>query len=728
MADDGLRHNDHTSLGLTIQVKDDGVPAITRTCGITIAVENRNDPPVSSDAVMRIEENSAKGATVGTLTATDADGDTLTWTLVSSGTSVPFAVASDGTVTVSVAKLDYENTRSYFMKTSVTDGASVSVSDLVIHLDDANDPPTLADVSYIVDENKATGTPVGGLITARDQDVGDTMTYSLSGADAAAFQIVGSSGQLQVKSVPDFETKSSYSFQVVATDSAGATATANVLVTIANVPEAVSVANQARTVPEDAVVGSKSAALVATDPDGVGVQVWSIESGNDGGVWSMGVYSGELTVSGALDFETKPSYSLGVKVTDSGGLSDTATLTVTISDRPDAPRVPTGQTRSVAENSAAGTQLPPAVVAEEDDAGDSVTFAIVAGNDGGAFSIGASTGVVEVADQSRLDYEARESFSLTVQATDSTSLVAQGVLVVQVADVNEPPVFADGGSAARSVAEQTSKADVGSPVVANDPELSAISYSLASNPSGFYEVVAATGQIRVRSDRTLPATGGSTLSHSLVVRATDNRGASSTLAVDVTVVDKNDPPVYADASRSVAENSAAGTTVGSPHTATDADAGDTLLYSIKEGNNAGLFAINPSTGQVSVASAGIDYETANTYVLTLVARDQREPGSLSASCKLTINVVDVNEGPMAAPKVLRIDENSAAGAAVGTYSATDPDGDTLTYTLSDDSNVFVIEASTGKVTVAKPKLNYETKDLYLVTITAKDPSGLVRPV
>src|SRR5262245_27467329 len=85
-------------------------------------------------------------------------------------------------------------------------------------------------------------------------------------------------------------------------------------------------------------------------------------------------------------------------------------------------------------------------------------------------------------------------------------------------------------------------------------------------------------------------------------------------------------------------------------TASDPDPGDVLTYAITAGNAAGLFAINPASGAISLASGKtLDYETATQHQLTVTVSDQRGRSDTAAA---TINVTDVAEplpleGPVA---------------------------------------------------------------------------------
>ena len=91
---------------------------------------------------------------------------------------------------------------------------------------------------------------------------------------------------------------------------------------------------------------------------------------------------------------------------------------------------------------------------------------------------------------------------------------------------------------------------------------------------------------------------------------------------------------------SVAENIVAGTDIGDPITATDSDANDTLTYSLDTAS-AKVFTIVAGTGQLQTKAA-LDYEVEDSYSVTVTARD---PGGLTATIDVTINVTDVDEPP-----------------------------------------------------------------------------------
>ena len=87
-------------------------------------------------------------------------------------------------------------------------------------------------------ENTAAGQNVGDPVAATDADTGDTLSYTLGGTDAASFDIVEASGQIQTKAgvTYDHEAKASHSVTVTASDGT-ATADATVTINVSDVAE-----------------------------------------------------------------------------------------------------------------------------------------------------------------------------------------------------------------------------------------------------------------------------------------------------------------------------------------------------------------------------------------------------------------------------------------------------------------------------------------------------------
>src|SRR5256885_2968222 len=163
----------------------------------------------------------------------------------------------------------------------------------------------------------------------------------------------------------------------------------------------------------------------------------------------------------------------------------------------------------------------------------------------------------------------------------------------------------------------------------------------------------------------------SATSQTITVRVTDQGGLTFDKSFTIGVTNVNEAPTNATLSgSSVAENAANGTVVGAV-SGSDLDAGASLTYSLTD-NAGGRFAINATTGQITVANGSLlDYEAATSQAVTVRVTDQ---GGLFLDKGYTIGVTNVNEAPTGATlSGGSVAENAANGTVVGTVTGVDPD-------------------------------------------------------
>ncbi len=430
-------------------------------------------------------------------------------------------------------------------------------------------------------------------------------------------------------------------------------------------------------------------------------------------------------------------------VTDKEGVSDSDTMTVTVTgDVPDTNAPPVfdagpSAAFSLPENTAAGENVGLPLTAQDPD-NDVLTYSL-SGTDAASFDIDAASGQLTTREGVSYDYETQQTYALTVEASDGNGGSATIDVTVSVTDANDLPVFDAGPSAAFSLSENTVAGEnVGLPLTATDQDGDALTYSLSGDDAASFDLTAATGQLTTKE--AVSYDYETQASYALTVTASDGNGGSATIDVTVSLTDVeetppesqeasvNNAPVFDEGTgttRELPENSAAGTSVGLPLTATDADE-DTLTYTLS-GDAADSFEIDAATGQLlTKAGVSYDYETQATYAVTVTAED---PEGGSASINVTVNLTDANDAPTFAEgdgATRTLAENTAAGENVGEpLTATDPDEDTLTYTLSGDAaDSFEIDAATGQLlTKEGVSYDYETQATYAVTVTAEDPEG-----
>uniref|UniRef100_UPI0015FE0D15 cadherin repeat domain-containing protein n=1 Tax=Aliivibrio sp. SR45-2 TaxID=2760931 RepID=UPI0015FE0D15 len=186
----------------------------------------------------------------------------------------------------------------------------------------------------------------------------------------------------------------------------------------------------------------------------------------------------------------------------------------------------------------------------------------------------------------------------------------------------------------------------------------------------------------------------------------------------------------------ISENAVIGDVVNLTGLATDPD-GDTVTYTLSQDDiDAGLFAIDATTGVVTVIG-NLDHDTAPSHSIDIIATST--DGSTSTGT-FNITVTDADGtlpgggdtdnpvGPVADSNALdnTISENAVIGDVVNlTGLATDPDGDVVSYSLSPAdiaAGLFAIDATTGVVTVIG-NLDHDTAPSHSIDIIATSTDG-----
>jgi VCBS repeat-containing protein len=406
----------------------------TSSSTVEITVTGTNDAPhVTSGATGTVAENAATSTIVYAATATDPDAaDHIAWSLTGADAAA-FDIDSDGNVTLK-SSADYETKSSYSINVVATDDGLLTDSKAVtINVTNVNEAPSVTSgATGTVAENAATSTIVYAA-TATDPDAADHIAWSLTGADAAAFDI-DSDGNVTLKSSADYETKSSYSINVVATDGGLLTDSKAVTINVTNVNEAPSVTSGATgTVAENAATSTIVYAATATDPDAADHIAWSL-TGADAAAFDIDS-DGNVTLKSSADYETKSSYSINVVATDDGLLTDSKAVTINVTNVNEAPSVTSGATGTVAENAATST-IVYAATATDPDAGDHIAWSLT-GADAAAFSIDGSGHVTL---NSSADYETKNVYHINVVATDDGLLTDSKAVTINITDVVEVPL------------------------------------------------------------------------------------------------------------------------------------------------------------------------------------------------------------------------------------------------------------------------------------------------
>ena len=729
---------------LTVSASDG---ANSATLALTITVEDLNDngPRFAqiSDAITVAENISGS---IYTASATDPDGDLITYSLAGADASFFTLNSSSGVLSLPNA-LDFETPRdqntdnNYQLEIQADDGGSSATLSFTVELSDANDNPpsfSMASDTITVAENTSTSFYTAA---ASDPDATASLSYSLTGVDASLFTLDASSGELAFRSAPDFDLPldsdqgNDYEITIGVSDGANS-ASLQLTVQVSNVNDStpVFVATPALVTYSEASSASVYTAA-ATDPDGDPI-IYSVE-GIDASFFSMDPSSGVLGFRSAPDFENPQDqdgdneYQITLKASDS--LNSTSfDLVVSVEDANDNPPgfASSSDFITVFEND---SSIIYTATASDPDATAILTYSLT-GSDANNFSIDSSSGALSFAVapdfESPLDQGADNEYQFTISVSDSINSATLDLLV-KVEDTNDnAPSFAS-TSASVSVPENTS--GIVYTAQATDIDASAsitYSFSTSSGDSSLFALNSSSGEVSLLnaldSEQPIDSNGDNT--YQLPITASDGT-YSATLDLSITISDVNDnSPNFEPASEivSVSENSSG---VIYTATAVDPDSSAILSYSLLSGLDASHFAIEASSGALSFVTTPdfenpADQDQHNDYELAISVSDS----VASASLSLTVVVSDTNDNApvfVLAADSVSVPENTIS--SVYFAAATDPDAiDSLTYSLSGtDKNWLSIDPSSGVITFVAPP-DYETpKDsnqdnTYELVINASD--------
>ncbi len=673
--------------------------------------------PITGPATVSYPENGT--AFVTTYSATDPEGDEITWGVAGADAS-RFTISAAGELTFN-SPPDYEKPRDanndnvYEVTVTVSDGNLTAELDAEITVTNVNEAVSISgSTSVTYTENGTTTISVYSTTNFR----GNEITWNLRGADAARFSI-NEMGELMFNSPPDYEkprdANNDNVYEVTVTASDGnLTAELDAEITVTNVNEAVSISGSTSvTYTENSTTGV--AVYSATDPDGDAV-TWSI-SGADASRFSI-KETGELMFNSPPDYE-KPRdanndnvYEVMVTASD-GGLTSTLGIEITVANVVEALIIAGPDAVSYTENGTASV----AMYMAADSDGDGIIWDVV-GTDASRFSI-EETG--ELLFNSASDYEKPRDankdnvYEVTVTALDG-NLTAKLDVEVTVTNVNEVASI-DGSTFVTYAENDTTTVAVYS---ATDPDGDGITWGIEGTDAARFQISAA-GELSFDSPPNYekPRDANKDNVYEVTVAASDGN-LTAKLDVEVNISNVNEAASIGGlASVTYSENN---TDTVAIYSATDSE-GDGIAWSI-EGMDAAQFSIS-EVGGLSFKSPPnyerpSDANRDNVYEVTVTSSD----GNLKSTLDVELTVTDVNEpASITGPVNLSYVENSAIAVAV--YFATDPESDEITWDIAGTDAARFTIGETGEL-LFNSSPDYENPEdtnkdnVYEVTVIASD--------
>ena len=512
-----------------------------------------------------------------------------------------------------------------------------------------------------------------------DPDVDDVITFGL--IESPGWLSVDNGGVLSGTPGND-DVDSDISVVVAATDAGGLADTLSTTINVLNINNPPVFVTESL---PDATEGTAyTAALAVDDPDEED-QISYVLIENPG--W-LSVVNGVLSgTPGPGDVGT--DIPVSVIATDSGGLADTLTTTITVVNVNNPPEFVTESLPDATEGTAYSAAL---VVADLDD-DDVITYALtdnpgwLSVDDAGVLS--GTPGVDDVGTDK----------SVVVTATDAGGLVATFTTTINVKNINDPPEITT-----EALPDATEGVAYSETITVDDPDTGdEISFALTDSPT--WLTVDADG---VLSGTPGPADVGEAIT--VAVTATDSGGLTDSFSTTIAVINVNNPPEITTTELSDATEDAA---YSETITVDDPDAGEVLEFNLTEGP--GWLELD-NDGKLT-GTPGNDDVGENVTVIITVNDDEGLTDTLTTG--ITVN--NTNNPPVIV--YTRLWDATEGIAYSDTIEVTDPDVDDTSFTFEITNGPGWLSIDNAGILSGTPA----TGDVGLnntVTITAGDKGGL----
>ena len=284
---------------------------------------------------------------------------------------------------------------------------------------------------------------------------------------------------------------------------------------------------------------------------------------------------------------------------------------------------------------------------------------------------------------------------------------------------NQAPIFNEGASTTRRLAENTSGTyAIGQPVQAVDRDGGTLRYSLEGTAAGRFDIVEDTGQLRTQASEVYDHEDAAR--HQLTVRVADGQDGSATIVVTVAITDLREPPETPAAPVVSAESS---TRLSANWRAPDTTGPAITDYDYRYGTDGVRWTTvaNAVSTDTEVKIADLDPDT--EYQVQVRATNDEGTSEWSESGRAT---TPANQSPTfaeGASATRALPENAAADTAFDApVAANDANtDDTLTYRLGGtDAARFAIDPDSGQIRTRRFDYDHEERASYAVTVTAED--------
>ena len=679
---------------MVVQVSDG---SLSDSVTVNLSISAVNDAPVVTDLNATLALTLPEGSSLSyDFNGTDADSDSLTWTITTGPISGTASIDSGSGVLSYAPTANYNGSDSLVVQ--VSDGSLSDSVTINLSISSVNEAPVILDLNASIALSLLEDSTLSYDLNATDSD-GDTMNWSITnGPTNGTASIDSGTGVLNYTPTANYSGMDSLAVQV-SDGELSDNLTINVTVHSENDAPVIfgpSIAINISSVEDTNLTREMN----ASDPDGDSL-VWRAETAPIHGTVLVDSSSGFLNYLPNLNFVGLDSLTLEVS---DGILFDRQVFNIVVTAVNDAPVI-----SSVVEildiNTTEDNNISYDLNASDLD-GDSLTWSIVKNSSNGSSSIDSSTG--------NLLYWPNPNYtgadSLTVQVSDG-SLDDNITINLSISPINDEPVIIESSPSLSFTffEDQNFTREMN----ASDVDGDSLTWSILSAPAhGSASVNPSTGYLNYTPHSNFVGLD------TLKVELSDGFLTDQQI-FNFVMIEKNDAPVFTDSNDTLAFTLSEDQQLARMINASDAE-GDDISWSIRQAPTNGTASIISSTGMLFYLP-NLNYFGSD--LLTIQVSD----GSLSSEITIYLSVLPINDPPN---NILlsnsSIAEGLSAGHHIGFFTAEDPDhNQSHTFSLvsgSADNESFSLDLN-GSLQTATI-FDFEEKSSYSIRVQTTDQGGM----
>ena len=670
---------------------------------VTITVNSVNDVPVASNDSFSLDEDSPLSISGPGVMAndTDADGETLTSSVVSGPLHGSLTLSPDGSFTYTPAE-NFHGVDGFSYL--VSDGATTSnVATVTLVVNSLNDLPVAAADAYSTAEDTELVVDAAAGLLGNDTDAdGDSLIASLVSGPAHGVLTLSSDGSFVY--TPEANFNGADEFTYVVNDGTADSEVATVSLTVTAVNDVPAAVNDEYTIDEDTSLTLPAPGILGNDTDGDGDPLAaSLVSGPLHGTLTLNA-DGSLTYTPEANFNGTDGFSYVVN--DGSADSAVATVTINVTAVNDGP-IAVNDEFTMEEDATLTVDAPGILGNDSDIEGDPLATSLVSGPSHGALTLNAD---------GSLSYTPEANFngadSFTYMVNDGSADSEAATVTINVTAVNDGPVAVND---AYTMDEDTTLTLAAPGILGNDtdPDGDTLSASLVSGPSHGTLTLNADGSVSYTPEVNFNGTD------SFTYLASDGSLESAAATVTIDVGGIEDPPLAVNDEYTTDEDVPLAVDVATGLLANDSDPdSSSLTVSLVSGPVNGSVTLNPDGSFNYVPNA--DFHGVDGFSYTV------SDGTLESDvATVTLNVTSVDDAPVAQNDAYSTDEETTltVDAAGVLANDSDVDGDPLSAALVSGPSHGTLTLNADGSFSYTPEADFSGEDSFVYKAEAGSLSG-----